>query len=383
MRDRASTDGPQLIRGADKRVFHSLDALRGIAAITVVMLHYNSYFEPLSPSHGYLAVDLFFAMSGVVLEKAYAKRFIGGMNLREFLQIRLIRLYPLYLLGLLIAVATAFIGMHGHNAMGWQAQTLAVSALLSLFFIPSHSQVFYDQLFPLNRPTWSLFFELLVNIAYAATWRRLTVRRLLVTCSILAPALVYAAFRNGDLNLGWGWSPGHIATGCIRAAYGFAAGVVIARVGPKRHFRNFGLFAVLVATCVAVLFLPAPASIAPVSDLICVLVVLPALTYAGTVVEPPRYLTGVASLFGVASYAIYVLHVPVLQLWQSISGHFGLNALVIDAPYVGLGLIVIIIGKGWLVDRIYDVPIRRALGGFRRQAPVDGSVAIPGTRSLD
>jgi peptidoglycan/LPS O-acetylase OafA/YrhL len=53
------------------RVFHWLDALRGLAAIGVVMFHGKDLFAPIRIPAGYLAVDLFFMMSGSVISRAY------------------------------------------------------------------------------------------------------------------------------------------------------------------------------------------------------------------------------------------------------------------------------------------------------------------------
>lgn len=76
----------------EARVFHTLDALRGIAAIGVVIFHMQLAFNPIRAPGGYLAVDLFFIMSGVVLSHAYEGRFRAGMGTVEFMRVRLIRL---------------------------------------------------------------------------------------------------------------------------------------------------------------------------------------------------------------------------------------------------------------------------------------------------
>ncbi len=112
----------QSVGAPDTRVFHTLDALRGIAAIGVVIFHMGGTFEPLATPGGYLAVDLFFMMSGVVLSHAYEARFRAGMGTLEFMRLRLIRLYPLYLLGLLLGIAVTVASMLGRNSMGWDIQ---------------------------------------------------------------------------------------------------------------------------------------------------------------------------------------------------------------------------------------------------------------------
>src|SRR5690348_18308068 len=73
--------------------YETLDGLRGVGALWVMFLHFAPSFGVPSPSHGYLAVDLFFCLSGFVLTKSYAERLKHGMGLAEWMGVRLIRLY--------------------------------------------------------------------------------------------------------------------------------------------------------------------------------------------------------------------------------------------------------------------------------------------------
>ena len=71
-----------------KQHYKTLDGLRGVAAVMVVMFH---IFETFSGgdhtrqiiNHGYLAVDFFFLLSGFVIGYAYDDRW-GKMSVREF-----------------------------------------------------------------------------------------------------------------------------------------------------------------------------------------------------------------------------------------------------------------------------------------------------------
>ncbi|NVJ71741.1 MAG: acyltransferase, partial [Flavobacteriaceae bacterium] len=83
-----------------------LDALRGIAAIIVVFFHIFEVFAngdhtKLIINHGYLAVDIFFALSGFVIGYAYDDRW-NSMNLKSFFKRRLIRLHPMIIIGMII-----------------------------------------------------------------------------------------------------------------------------------------------------------------------------------------------------------------------------------------------------------------------------------------
>jgi peptidoglycan/LPS O-acetylase OafA/YrhL len=98
------------------RVLPSLTPLRGIAALWVVIYHYNiwapnAHLDAHSPivGKGYLAVDLFFMISGIVMTHVYHHDFLRDVrgNYFRFLGARVARLYPLHLLILLLFLATA------------------------------------------------------------------------------------------------------------------------------------------------------------------------------------------------------------------------------------------------------------------------------------
>ncbi len=88
----------------------ALTALRGIAAWWVVAFHFREAVpvDPHGPvmhvlARGYLAVDLFFVLSGYVIGLNYASWFSGGAGLYgRFLALRLSRIYPLHAVMLLM-----------------------------------------------------------------------------------------------------------------------------------------------------------------------------------------------------------------------------------------------------------------------------------------
>src|SRR5215467_2969310 len=88
----------------------SLEALRGLAALVVLGSH--SLSGNLRPQSGYLAVDLFFVLSGFVIAHAYRDRIERGLTIGAFIKLRLIRLYPLYLAGSLITVLVILVFPH-------------------------------------------------------------------------------------------------------------------------------------------------------------------------------------------------------------------------------------------------------------------------------
>src|SRR5215510_8290030 len=95
--------------------FLVLDGLRGVAAFAVILDHVSSTTLRAWLPGRYLAVDFFFVLSGFVLAHAYSARLACGMTAAGFMKIRLIRLYPLYLLGLALGLLVPVIA----SLRGW------------------------------------------------------------------------------------------------------------------------------------------------------------------------------------------------------------------------------------------------------------------------
>ena len=69
--------------------FLGLDGLRGVCALTVMLFHADGLFHqgPIF-QHGYLAVDMFFLLSGFVIAFVHENRLRTGMGLARFLRVR-------------------------------------------------------------------------------------------------------------------------------------------------------------------------------------------------------------------------------------------------------------------------------------------------------
>ena len=177
------------------RRFLTLDALRGVGAIAVMGGHAGIILNAYMPPFMYLAVDMFFVLSGFVLAHAYDGKFADGMSVPSFLRARIARLYPVYLIGLVLGlVSVAFANIHALSPG---------RALLSFFFgifaLPSPPMGALGALFPLNGPFWSLFFEFWVaNLIFALFWRQLQGRLLwaMILGSASVLAFSWAAFRH-------------------------------------------------------------------------------------------------------------------------------------------------------------------------------------------
>ncbi len=345
----------------EARVFHTLDALRGIAAIGVVIFHMGGIFAPIAAPGGYLAVDLFFMMSGVVLSHAYEIRFKSGMGTFDFMRARLIRLYPLYLLGALLGIAVTLASFFGHNIQSWDPSSLTRAVLLAVLFLPNFFTRPVNELFPLNIPCWSLFFELLVNLLFVVCWPLLTSRRLVGISLLTGAAVGLAIAHKGSIDQGS--IAASFAVGLARTLFGFAVGVLIARNIPRvdRGQSNLSVFAIAAVVGIAIAGRPEGDGRA-IWDAVCVLLVFPLIVFGATVVDPSSRLRKISTFLGVTSYAVYVLHSPLASVINSATRDIAGRAGYARAPYLGLAVLAVLLTGCWLVDRYFDIRVRRKLG---------------------
>lgn len=356
------------------RAFVALDGLRGVAALAIAARHAPFLWQAGYPTgvlqKSYLAVDFFFVLSGFVLAHAYSSRFESGLTARQFMTARLVRVYPLYFLALVYAT---FIALNQFVFGSANVSTVIFDPLFAVLFIPTPLR---PQLFPMNNPAWSLFFELVANAAFGWIGKRLTAWTL---AAILAPsALVMAAavwfgwlgfgLKSGTMDAGFEWSS--FGAGLVRVAYSFFAGVLVYRLW-KVAPRNWALPPVaLVAVLCAILGAWTSAPYQAAFDLAATLLVFPALVFLGACSKPGRHAARLFAWLGGISYGVYVLQAPVFSYANAIAlklgGDFGNVSLFWAAMSM---LLVIAIAAA--ADDCFDRPIRRELTKFfgRRDAP--------------
>lgn len=364
--------------------FQTLDAIRGLAALAVIPRHTAIFGDAASNLHSYLAVDLFFMLSGFVIAHSYDARLASGlMSGARFMLARLIRLYPMFLLAALFATAMALTrppdepnAVARWSSAGGNIEVLR-SAVLTLMFLPSRlgDSVL---LFPLNTAFWSLFFELLVNLLYALGRRWLSFARLVALIALLALAIGFIGLRRNGVEVGWAWGYVSLACGLVRACYGFGVGLLLYRLHERLPSRvsNAGSL-VLIGAAMLPLVLPAVEAGNGLVDDISVLLVFPLAILLGANVQAGPRLQRVYALLGLLSYPVYVLHVPLAMLLEreylTITG----TRLQTHAPWAGLAMLALLLTLAYALARCYETPLRRWLSR-RLQPPGAAPIASPG-----
>jgi len=353
-----------------------MDGVRGLAALLVLVRH-NEEFWPAEPFHTYLAVDVFFLLSGYVISRAYGEQLrSGSLSAGRFMAIRFIRLYPMFLLSALWAGASYLASALHHGQLG--AGSL-LTVLFMLFMLPVNL-LGTQWLFPLNVPYWSLLFEIVVNNAYALIVRRWSSRAVAALVGLAAVVLIVDALRRGGLDLGYKWNALAISAGLARAIFGILLGALLERHGSDwritRTLRAHPWLAI--SALLLILVSPGAGAANGLLDAALVLLALPACVLAlDAPVRRPLVGRGLIAL-GAASYPLYVLHAPAGVITRRLAAAWmPTHPLAVGIVFV-LAMVVLCI----LLERLVDEPTRRRLQrrflrGGRRTSPGTAMAADP------
>jgi peptidoglycan/LPS O-acetylase OafA/YrhL len=331
--------------------FVVLDGLRGVAAAAIVVRHCPALFGKLVIPNSQLAVDLFFLLSGFVLAAAYERRLSEDMSVRRFMTLRLIRLYPLYAVGLGLGVVAAAGAILAHRPEALSGPVLAGAVIPALFMLPS---VATAVLFPLNSPAWSLFFEMLANLAYGllGAGRRVSNGLLITVVLLCGAAFVACTLALGGIGAGAEWPTA--VTAFPRVGFSFFAGVMLYRIPrPVLAVPPWALTGALLA-----LFWIAPGGqLGAVYQLAVVFALFPLLVWtaacATSAAGRPAYL-----FLGLVSYGAYALHKPAEDI---LVGAASILHLTIPTPWTGFAFLAALAVVVWGLEKTYDKPLRNWL----------------------
>lgn len=359
-----------------------LDGLRGVAALIVVWYHIFEGYQFAGQkaiidfaNHGYLAVDFFFILSGFVVGYAYDSRWGKTLSLGGFFKRRIIRLHPMVIMGTFIGAASFAIS--GNSRWdGTQSSTamLLVAMLCGMLMLPALPGAPREvrgnsEMFPLNGPCWSLFFEYIGNIVYALVLRRLGTRALAVLTAVLGIALTWFAVTDastyGSIGVGWTIDSVNVFGGSLRMLFPFTMGLLLSRLfNPARSIR--GIFWICTIALVMLFHVPFIGSngnicLNGIFEMACIIVIFPAIVwFAASGKTSDAWSTKICALLGNLSYPLYLVHYPIMYLFykwliQTRQYSFGETWQVALAVYASSLLLA------WACMKFYDIPVRRWL----------------------
>ena len=394
-----------------------LDGLRGVAALMVLWYHVFEGFAFAKGSvietfnHGHLGVDFFFLLSGFVISYAYDDRWFNDKSLKSndksstnkkltiwsFFKRRLIRLHPMLVMG-------AFIGLICFLLQGgvkWDGSSTPIhwtliAFVLTLFFIPAYPGASYDirgnaEMFPLNGPSWSLFFEYIGNILYALFIRKLSNKML--TVLVGATGILWIWFVAFDISgydmigIGWTLDVVNFFGGLLRMMFPFTLGMLMARLFSQRTTDNrqqsfftnniFWIATIVLFALFSVPYIsgedvtnrvPALANISlnGIYELFCIMVVFPLIVWIAALSDSAqsKFTLRISKFLGDLSYPLYIVHYPVMYLFY---------AWLIKNQYFTLGetwqmvilVLTVCIVLAYACLKLYDEPIRKKLSKIK------------------
>jgi peptidoglycan/LPS O-acetylase OafA/YrhL len=336
---------------------YSIDALRGVAALCVVVFHLkvmtahpggalgmSNAFGRWGNDYLWTAVDLFFLISGFIFAHVYLRdgALTAGTTARDYVVARVARIYPLHLLTLGVVAVIVWAGAPLTPSFDRSAVSYdGYHFVLNLLMLQASG---IEKGFSFNSPAWSLTSEFVCYALFFILAR--AGGRWLVAGALLLIAIGIGA------ELGWLPVPSRIARGLV----GFFLGVLL-----NRH-RSMLLtipFIVLVGLSIlSMLLAPQLAGTRINAGVVMSLIAWPWLVLVCLHPASHRFLgSRVMQFFGDLSYSSYLLHIPLGLIFLTLNGgqYFDIGQFYWLVP-VYMGTLILV---SWASFRWFETPARR------------------------
>ena len=349
----------------------ALTGIRGIAAVWVVLYHAHAGHDGsgIRPQgalwefflNGYLAVDLFFVLSGFVMALSYGHYVRQGWTRPTYLAFlvrRFARIYPLYALMTLLVAGLIVAGISKSTEL--TAATFAANLLLVQAWGLRES---------LNSPAWSistelaayLLFPLLAVVTLKGSWTRpaLTAAAcmacLYCISQVATPPDVDA--RDGVLDIFWMPSFWPLLRCFSEFSLGLAAYRLHTHATVRRLFdRPAASFAIAAALLVALLIPEADMAVVAVLPLLLV-VIAQGDNWLKRGLELP-----VVLFLGDISYSLYLVHSPLLRVRRIVGSKLTPHLGDMFSDVAGIiAFYTILLAMSYLTYRFVEKPCRRAI----------------------
>jgi len=318
-----------------------------------------------------LSVDMFFILSGFVMSYSYRKRICDSMTFTTLLAKRVIRLYPMFIMSLLIAAAGAVLV----DKLDYRI------FLVNALFLPVLNTS-YTEIFPANFPGWSLFFEMVMSCAFWFTARMSpkSMQALVVLsfCIFVTMGAIFSlSVGKIGINFDMGWSNQNFIGGFPRVCFGFSVGVCFYMLESgeikSRSFDRLKAWAgrvpplMLYGAAVTVFLFPA--KVAGAFPFVALVLILPILVIVGmNSVCRTRHMKKLTVALGWISYPVYCLHIPILGLMrglhQNAFGEFSVLILSLETLLLSV-----------VITKFYEEPVRNFFKRITDRRRRDASVS--------
>ena len=248
-----------------------------------------------------------------------------------------------------------------------------IALLCTMLFIPAIPGAGYEvrgngEMFPLNGPSWSLFFEYIGNLLYALFIRRLSNMLLaLFTLAIGAGWLWFAltdAAGYGNFGVGWTLDTVNFFGGMLRMLFPFSLGMLLSRnFKPIAIKGAFWCCSIMLIALFAVPYVEGKNMISfnGLYEAFCLMVVFPSIVWMGASgVTTDSRSTLICKFLGDISYPVYIIHYPIMYLFYAWLIDNKIYTLRETWP-IATGIFLFCILFAYLALKYYDEPLRRYL----------------------
>lgn len=318
-----------------------VDGLRGIAFV-LVFLHHIPFPESWTESSdilarlhafGWIGVDIFLVLSAYLLSKLAIHEFnaTGSFNIQKFYVRRMIRIWPLYFMGLFIGfIIYPSLMLAAGSSLGRHLDSIRDHAIPYLLFSGNFSYATYHNTLGLYKSLWTvsleeqfyLIFPLLMILLLPATTLR---RPAVALLSVAAIAIIFRMqMQMVEVPYPWIWvSP-------ATRLEPFAIGILLALFEERRGtLPSAGWLAILGAVITAALI----SSFPQISDSNHVIWQLAASTLVGSFLLCAARGSAITGLLasrpmatlGKLSFGLYVYHRFTIDLFSKITKTLGID----------------------------------------------------------
>lgn len=341
---------------------YTIDALRGIASLSVVFWHWRHFFHlddgtfslsmekqpfykgfSILYGYGLHAVELFFVISGFVFFHLYYEKIHSGVvGAKEFFVKRLTRLYPLFIMSTIIVGLLQLAYRQYHQSFFVYQYNDLYHAVLNILMIQAWG---FQQGWSYNAPSWSISIEALLYILFFVI--SLTSKRPLAL-SILIMAV---SFYFSDVNP-------MIASGIFCFFTGVFSYITVTKlISRSGALFSFILFtaASLILWCLIFSFYLKNIYVIVLIGFFPVVCALSSLSaYAPTSAKSLEWL-------GNISFSSYLLHFPLQLVFAAGCDMLGKSRDAFYSPYVFLAFLLILIPLSLASFHFFEKPSQKYL----------------------
>ena len=328
---------------------HSIELLRFISSLMVVIWHYQHFFFPYNTNSpiaffdidnyfvsllentklGLHGVYIFFCISGIVFSITYLNK--EKITFKKFMAKRFARLYPLHFFTLIIVLVIQTINLNYSNNHEIYFLNDIKHFLLNIFLISGWG---FEDGYSFNAPIWSVSVEIIVYIVFFILMTNLNIYKYILplVVVIISLAIRKTYFENYILSALILFFSGFILSRLYLDKKNSILLILSILFLPLSFFGDYKIFTMCIGLCSMFLFIESTLNLNKKIKLIF-------------------------SNLGNLTYASYLIHIPLQLLIILIFNKLNINLIIFKEPFVLFSFIIIVYLFSYYVFLYFEKPL--------------------------